>query len=241
MEASFQQDFQVEEMCVDRYGRLKPSAILYFAQEIAGRHCTELADTLESRRRFWAVNKHRVQITRLPECAETLSVETWAMPNTRVAYPRSMVARDRAGNECFRSVSLWFLMDMDTRENILPENSGIIVPGTLRGTELALPGSLVPRVMDHSCRRNVCFTDLDRNGHMNNTRYLDWITDLLPSDFHREHPVKEFALRYHSEAREGQSLDLRWDFVEDGCLRVDAYRKNEAKDALVFSARLLFD
>ena len=46
MEPIFQQDFQVQDMCVDRYGRLKPSTLLYFAQEIAGRHCDELADTL---------------------------------------------------------------------------------------------------------------------------------------------------------------------------------------------------
>ena len=107
--------------------------------------------------------------------------------------------------------------------------------------ELALPGGLVPRAMEHSCQRDVCFTDLDRNGHMNNTRYMDWIDDLLPSDFHREHPVKEFAVRYHSEAREGQRLDLHWDFVEDNCLRVDARRRNETKDELVFSAKVLFD
>ena len=49
------------------------------------------------------------------------------------------------------------------------------------------------------------------------------------------------ALRYHSEAREGQSLDLHWDFVADDCLRVDAYRKSEGKDELVFSSRVLFD
>ena len=54
MEPIFQQDFQVQDMCVDRYGRLKPSTLLYFAQEIAGRHCDELADTLESHRLFWA-------------------------------------------------------------------------------------------------------------------------------------------------------------------------------------------
>lgn len=67
MEPIFQQDFQVQDMCVDRYGRLKPSTLLYFAQEIAGRHCDELADTLESHRLFWAVTRHRVQINRLPE------------------------------------------------------------------------------------------------------------------------------------------------------------------------------
>ena len=48
MEPIFQQDFPVQELCVDRYGRLKPSTLLYFAQEIAGRHCAELADTLDS-------------------------------------------------------------------------------------------------------------------------------------------------------------------------------------------------
>lgn len=66
---------------------------------------------------------------------------------------------------------------------ILPGKSGIVVSGTLRGTELALPGGLVPKVMDNSRRRDVCFTDLDRNGHMNNTRYMDWIDDLLPAIF----------------------------------------------------------
>lgn len=241
MEPIFQQDFQVQDMCVDRYGRLKPSTLLYFAQEIAGRHCDELADTLESRRLFWAVTRHRVQINRLPERGETVRIETWPLPTTRVAYPRSMVIYDQAGNECSRSISLWVLMDRDTRNMILPGKSGIVVSGTLRGTELALPGGLVPKVMDNSRRRDVCFTDLDRNGHMNNTRYMDWIDDLLPSDFHWEHPVKEFTVCYHSEAREGQNLDLHWDFVADDCLRVDAYRKSEGKDELVFSSRVLFD
>ena len=190
---------------------------------------------------FWAVTRHRVQINRLPELGETVHIETWPMPNTHVGYPRSIVIYDQAGNECSRSISLWVLMDQDTRSSVSPDKSGIIVPGTLRGTELALPGGLVPRAMEHSCQRDVCFTDLDRNGHMNNTRYMDWIDDLLPSDFHREHPVKEFAVRYHSEAREGQRLDLHWDFVEDNCLRVDARRRNETRDELVFSAKVLFD
>ena len=66
MEPIVQQDFQIQGLCVDRYGRLKPSTLVYFAQEIAGRHCDELADALESHRLFWAVTRHRVQINRLP-------------------------------------------------------------------------------------------------------------------------------------------------------------------------------
>ncbi len=243
MESFFQRDFEITDMCVDRYGRLRPSAILYFAQEIAGMHCTELAldyDTLARRRLFWAVTRHKVQITRLPTRGETVRVETWPMPATRVAYPRSMVIYDAQGRECLRSISLWVLMDLDTRNMILPGKSGISVVGTLRGNELSSPTGLVAKPLGSWKKRSVCFTDLDRNGHMNNTRYLDWIDDLLPSAFHAQSSVKEFTVCYLSEAREGQELEMRWDFLEDGCLHVDALRNTGEKNERIFSARLLY-
>ena len=244
MEPIFEKDFEVTDLCVDRYGRLKPSAILYFAQEVAGMHCNLLAvdyDTLAQRRLFWAVTRHKVQITRMPHRGETIHIETWPMPTTRVAYPRSMVAYDAQGNECFRSISIWVLMDLDTRNMILPGKSGISVVGTLRGNELAAPTGVVAKILGSRRERSVCFTDLDRNGHMNNTKYLDWIDDLLPSPFHEKHSVKEFTVCYLSEAREGQVLDMQWDFLEDGCLQVDAHRNNNEKDERIFSARIVFD
>ena len=244
MEPIYQQDFEITDVYVDRYGRLKPSTILFFAQEVAGLHFTELAmdyDALAERNMFWAVTRHKVQITRLPLRGETIHIETWPMPTTRVAYPRSMVAYDAQGNEVFRSISLWVLMDLNTRNMILPGKSGISVAGTLRGNELALPMGLPSKLLGSHRERPVCFTDLDRNGHMNNTRYLDWIDDLLPSPFHAQQVVKEFTVCYLSEAREGQNLDLHWDFLEDGCLQVDAHRRSEDKDERVFAARILFD
>lgn len=243
MEPIFQKDFEITDICVDRYGRLKPSMILLYAQEIAGMHCNELAldyDTLAKQRLFWAVTRHKVQVTRLPMRGETIHVETWPMPTTRVAYPRSMVAYDTKGNECFRSISLWVLMDLDTRNMILPGKSGISVVGTLRGNELPSPNGLIAKPLGSHRSRSVCFTDLDRNGHMNNTRYMDWIDDLLPSPFHMRSTVKEFTVCYLSEAKEGQELDLRWDFVEEGCLQVDAYRHTDEKDERIIAARILY-
>lgn len=243
MEPLFFQNFYINDMAVDRYGRLKPSAILFFAQEVAGQHCNLLQvdyDTLASRRMFWAVIRHRVQITRLPTRGETIRVETWPMPTTRAAYPRSVVAYDENGNECFRSISLWVLMDLDSRNMILPGKSGITVTGTLRGTELAPPSALAPGQLRNRRSRTVSYTDLDRNGHMNNTRYLDWIDDLLPSAFHEGHIAQEFTVCYYSEGREGQELDLQWDFPQEDMLQVDARRCLEGKDERVFSARILY-
>lgn len=243
MEPIYVTNFQVDDHCVDRFGRMKPSMILFLAQEMGGRHSALLNvdyDFLASRRMFWAVTRHRVQITRLPRSGENLRVETWPLPATRVAYPRSVVVYDEAGEEVFRSMTLWVLMDMDTRNMILPGKSGISVVGTLRGNELPSPGGLIPRPIGSTQNRTVCFTDLDRNGHMNNTRCMDWIWDLLPSGFHQNHAVKEFTVCYLAEAREEQELLLNYEFLDDTHLQVDAHSTGEEPHR-VFSAKLLFE
>lgn len=244
MEPIYQQEFLINDAAVDCYGRLKPSMILFYGQEVAGKHFELLAmdyNTLAQKNMFWAITRCRVQISRLPHSGETIRIETWPMPTTRVAYPRFVVAYDEQGQEVFRIISIWVLMDLKNRSMILPGKSGIVVQGTLRGNELAVPNGIVPRDMENHRSRTVRFTDLDRNGHMNNTRYMDWVNDLLPSAFHKEHPFKEFVICYHTEAREDQTLDLHWGNPEESLIQVDATRKNkDGSENRIFSARVLF-
>lgn len=244
MEPIYVQNFTVEDAWVDRYGRMKPSAILYLAQEMGGRHSALMSldyDSLARRNLFWAVTRHRVQVTRLPTLGEKVRVETWPLPTTRAAFPRSVVAYDAQGNELFRCITLWVLMDLDTRKMIVPGKSGIMVVGTIRGNELPAPAGLIPKPLGTQSLRTVAFTDLDRNGHMNNTRCMDWIADLLPSRFHERHSVTDFTVCYLAEAREQQELRLNWNLA-DGCtLQVDA-STGEGEDAhRVFSAKLFFE
>ena len=241
MEPIYRRTYQIQDNQVDRFGRLTPAAMLYLAQEVAGSHCTELSlgeDVLGGRGLFWAVTRHKVQVSRTPMLGETITVETWPLPTTRVAYPRSTVVYDAQGQEVLRSISLWVLMDLNSRTLVLPGKSGIRVAGLLRGSELAVPNSLIPRELDQCQDRAVRFTDLDRNGHMNNCAYLDWVADLLPSEFHRSHPVKEFTVCYLSECREGQTLQLHYALSQEGILRVDGDRM-EPEHTRAFSAQIL--
>lgn len=244
MEPVFTQTYEIKDNMVDCQGYLRPSQILFIAQDMGGRHCKELAlsyDEMAAKGLFWAVSRHRVQITRIPKSGEILRVETWAMPATAAAYPRSVVAYDEQGKECFRAISLWVIMTLDTRKMLSPSKSGIELAGVVRGLELASPKGLVPRDMDTSVSRKVCYSDIDRNGHMNNTRYMEWMDDLFPSDFHRTHRLKELLMCYLAESREGQTLDMHYGTEEDGCVRVDAYRAEGTENHRVFSARMLYE
>ena len=246
MEPIYRSTFTISDIYLDCFGRLKPSSILYFVQEAAGQHCNLLKvdwNTLSKQNLFWAVTRHRVQITRLPTRGETITVETWPMPTTKVAFPRSVVAYDEKGKEVFRAISIWVLMDSRSRAMILPGKSGVLVEGALRGNELSIPRAILPAVLKNQDCRTVRYTQLDRNGHMNNTRYLDWVDDLLPSAFHKAHPVREFSVSYHAEAREGQQIQLSWDLADGPILQVDAHREKtdvSGEQERVFSAKIEF-
>lgn len=246
MEPIYRQKIEIKDIHLDCFGRVKPSVLLYFAQEVSGRHAALLGtdwEALAEKKLFWAIIRHHIQVERLPGAGEEITLETWPMPTTRVAYPRATVAYDAQGNVLFRTAAVWVLMNTETRAMVLPGKSGVVVAGTLRGMELAAPSSILPAKLKHRATRAVGYTELDRNGHMNNTRYLDWVDDLLPSSFHKIHPVREFTVCYLSEAREGQQLDLSWELSDGPCLQVEAHRQKADepdKQERVFAAQIHF-
>ena len=236
--------FTVTELHADRFGRCRPSSILRFAQDAAGSHCFQLGtdwDSMAAKGVFWAVIRQRLEVTRLPRVGETVTVRTWPMPTTRVAYPRATVGLDEAGNELFKVMSLWVIMDMQTRAMIRPDKSGVDVEGIVLGGELPAPAGLNFKDLPNETLRTVGFTELDINGHMNNTRYLDWLCDLLPSGYHGEHPMKAVTVCYLSEALEGQQVALHWDLGE--ALTVDgSVPKTDGSSGhtKIFTARMEF-
>lgn len=246
MSGIYQKEYQIPVYAVDCHNRLKLSQLLQYIQALAGDHSDLLGTdrgALSQKGLFWAVIRHRVQITRLPRAGETVTLETWPLPTTRTAFPRSAVAYDTQGNELFRSISLWVLMDINSRAMVLPGKSGVAVEGLLRGNELSAPGSLTPKALRNCQSRTVRFTDLDWNGHMNNCRYLDWVMDALPSAFHARHTPKEFSICYLSEAWENETLSLHWDLSAEDGLLVDAHRESEDSQSghcRVFSAKILY-
>ena len=132
---------------------------------------------------------------------------------------------------------------MDTRKMVLPANSGIALEGVVQGGELMVPGSIVPKEGENVFYRTVGYTELDRNGHVNNTRYIDWANDLLGSDFHREHTLKELTVCYQAEACQSDEIGLCWQITDGPVLGVDAHKvrtDDRAPEQRVFSVRMKF-
>lgn len=238
------QQYEVTETLSDGCGRLSPAAVLWLAQEAAGAHCRELAASDENHKGlFWAVLRYRVEVTRLPQVGETVQVKTWPLPTTKVAYPRAVEAFDDAGESLFRVMSLWVLMDEKTRQMVLPGKSGVEVEGCVLGGELPMPAGLKALPADRKSCRTVTEDDLDKNVHMNNTRYLRWAMDLLPAEFVENSTLKAFTACYFAEARLGDELQLFWSLSQEGTLYLDSYRAAKepgGRGDRIFSANVEF-
>lgn len=226
----------------DDQGKLKLSAILRLVQDAAGVHCQLLGthrEAMAAKGLFWAVLRHGARIHRLPAVGETITVKTWPMPTTRTAYPRMVEAFDRAGEPLFSVISLWVLMDIKSRGMVLPGKSGVAVEGMLCGRELPTPASLPPVSGQNQQLWQVSAQDLDSNGHVNNTKYLDQGQALAN---HLGTP-SGFTICYLAEALLGQQITLHYtrsetgEFLVDGCRwRTDVPEKTER----VFGLRLTY-
>ena len=244
-ELLFEQTVTLQKSDTDEYGKMKLSALLRYAQEAAGGHCDRLGldwDTMAGKGLFWAVLRHRAEIRRMPAEGERITVQTWPMPATRTAYPRMVRGLDENGQELFSVISLWALMNTQTRAMVLPFKSGIEVPGILRGCEIDPPGSLPPVSHEKESLWTVTREDLDINGHVNNARYLDR-TEPLAGPFRASHTPKELSVSYLAECRLDQCITLGWTLSQEGELTADGCRPRTdvpGKTERVFAVKIRY-
>ena len=242
----FETSFTVTPERAGADGLCKLSALLYYCQEAAGGHCMLLGldwDSLAKKDLFWALIRTRMEIVRLPKAGESVTVKTWPMPTTRTAFPRACEGRDGQGNILFRSTSLWVLMNKTSRMMLLPGKSDVTLEGIILGTEPPAPGSLSPIPGQGSVIRQVADEDLDRNGHMNNTRYMDWVWEHLLDSFPGIGAPGAFTACYLSEALPGQALTVSHRKEEDGCIVTELTRprnQDPSKQERVFAAKVEF-
>lgn len=218
---SYEMKMPVMPENLDESGRLKMSAILYLAQEAAGAHATVLGagwDELQEKNLFWAVIRTRVEIVTQPRAEKEITLKTWPMPTSRTAYPRCVMGYAQDGTLLFKVVSLWVLMDVNTRAMVLPGKSGVEVNGTLEGGEPELPRGLPVTDQEQVTYKTVEQCHLDINGHMNNTRYMDWVTELAP-----QKEVESLELCYFNEGRLNDQMELGYTLSED-TLSVNIHR-----------------
>jgi acyl-ACP thioesterase len=155
-----------------------------------------------------------------------------------------------------RGRSAWLIVDMEKRRPLRPQS--VVAPfssneghDALAGTGNEPPPSLPVRSFaGEPVMRRVCYSDIDFNGHMNNTRYVQWIQDLLDLEILERAAQIRLDINYLSEARGGETIGLYAAPLEDtldspdapglctAAFALEGRRTGAEEGAVVFRAEL---
>lgn len=208
---TYREDIRILTRDCDLTGQWKPSAILETMQELAGIHGTLIGvgrNALLQKGVVWVLTRVEVVMDRYPRIGDMVSIETFPMPVRRWFFPRYFVFRDEQGQEIGRAGSLWVLLDVNTRKMakpdicsaLMPDNSDLLAPLGLPATVAEVSGTLETGVY------TPVYADLDVNGHVNNTKYLDWCCNALGIDTMKACCLSRFDVNYNMEILPGQEI-----------------------------------
>lgn len=197
---------------VDYNKKLKPSALFSYLEDIAGLSTIDLGidqDTIAKRANAaWVISRMRLQMARYPSWNDDIIIETWPQLPQRYLFERDYVIKAADGEVLGKGSAVWAIIDIDTRKPLQSDTIKVDYPEIKteraidsKSSRMAPFGDLV-----EIAHRPVCYSDIDMNGHVNNSRYLDYIMDCYPTDTVLKHPLKELQISYVNEALPGETL-----------------------------------
>lgn len=192
------------------YSRLRPSSILDIFQDVAGRHAIELGcdgPTLLQRNLAWVIVKLRFRVLAEAKMYQPVLVSTWPLAPGRIGYQREYRIADEQGNTIAEGSSEWVLMDVSARRIA---SVGNVYPLEEHCQEKVFSDGF-PRLRNFEPQgEGYCFlppfSDFDLNGHVNNTKYANFVLDALNPE--QQDVISSFQLDYHREVLPGVKLNI---------------------------------
>jgi len=207
------ESFKVHSYDVDLNKMATLESLSRHFQEAAWNHAEQLGagyQRLQQENRFWVLVRLLVEIMRYPGWGETVTLKTWPRAAKSVFAMRDFEMFD---SNCVRMVagtSGWLVLDTKTRKPLRVDKliAGIktlvdkcALEREPQKLECGEPG-------DGSRQVTVQYSDIDVNGHVNNARYIGWLMDSYPLDFHRRHILKSLEVNFLGEAVAGETISV---------------------------------
>ena len=192
---------------VDRESKLKLSALMRMINIAAEENANDLMiglNDLNPHNIAFVLQRYGLDISCMPSYNQKLTVRTWPGEISKGMFHRygEMLATD--GSKCMEWITQWVLLDLSARKILRPNALPVHLPqyGNLgvhaQGKRIAIPQgeSNIISQSTHTVR----YSDLDTNGHTNNTIYGDMIINTMSNGLIAPCDWKQININYYAES-----------------------------------------
>lgn len=235
----FERNYDLRTSDFDCFGSILPGAVLDIFQDIAGRHSQSLkvgVDDLKEKNLIWVLVKVRFEVLGKLKMHQQIKVKTWPLPPSRVTLRREYLISDEEGNLLIKGASEWAVVHIK-RRRIMPALGIYNIPDGDFCTENAIDGKLTkihdftPEEVGFEVVPRFC--DIDVNGHVNNTKYANFVMDAIPPE---NKEISSFQIDYHREVLKGCRLIIHTKCEENDVTALGKSNEGET----MFSCKMSF-
>ncbi len=212
--AKFIRNYKIGISDSDFTGKIKLSAVFNYFQEVASTHATLLGagfDELKINGNItWVLVKMHVSIEKYPVWEDEVIVETWPLPAKGIQFIRDFLMKDSSGEIIIRGTSSWVVVDVITHELKRPGAFLFDYSGSISERAIDTIFKKINPTGDkiHSHDVKIGCSQIDMNGHLNNSKYIDFIMDCFNMDQLRKHSARSIQISYVTEAFAGDTIKL---------------------------------
>ncbi len=178
-----QYQFDVMASDVDFRDQIHLHSLFGILQEAAARNAEEFgwgASTMDRQNAAWIILRMSVRMLRRPTIGERVSIETWSRGYYRLFFLRDFLIYDEDGSTIGKATSMWLAVNKSTRRPLRPQmfddvSSVVSMDRKVLFEEPLLIEPLSKSVGPDGASQIVKYADyseIDRNLHVNNTRYI---------------------------------------------------------------------
>ncbi len=208
--SKFSEVFTVRSYHTDLHRRLTIHKLCSFFQDIAGNHtvaCGVGWEVMQEQQVFWVLSRLKIEVLKYPEWRDQIKITTWSMGSNGLFAYRNFLVEDEEGNPLVKAVSMWLMVNTETRRLVRPEEYMRDFPLCTEPLFDNEPEKIAGlKDADYFDAVKVSFTETDMNLHMNNVSYIERIVNTYNFDFLMEHQIKEFTINFLKEAMPGDLL-----------------------------------
>lgn len=244
-EGALQMEFTVTDDQTDASGRMRPSDFARQMERITAEQMRLYGigrDSLREEGKIWVLAWTEIAIARLPRAGERVFSRVWAGKGKFVMYPRKYAFYSAEGEPLAGASSLFILMDEKTRGAARPSEKlkqipVVAIPGEAQNPPMRVP---FPKTLSKTAVRTVQPEEIDQNGHLNNTRYLDWAMDLAKEILPSGKSLTSVWVEYTKELRLGQQAQLQYE-VQEGSFYLKGFLEGSSSFSLRMEEACLCD
>ncbi len=191
------------ESNLDPSGVVNPRRIAEFMQDAAGLHADILGfgwDNLDATGCLWVLSKLKLRFYKpLTKDIKGFNLYTWPLKPQRFFAERCFEALDVNGEQLFGATTMWMVIDRNSRKAVSSDRLAEIYRCDFDDAHCDVEPQFERVRRDESYEfvydKTVRRSDLDVNGHVNNTNYINFALDALQP----HERVCELEIVYHKE------------------------------------------